>query len=78
MVVVLSWSEAPSWVAARLAQPAVRGGSRTRWVGVDGLGGAGKSSLATAIAAADVMRGACCSGSPAAPPRVWAATSAGT
>src|SRR5688500_11108251 len=52
MVVVLSWSEAPSWVAARLAQTAVRGGSRTRWVGVDGLGGAGKSSLATAIAAA--------------------------
>lgn len=47
MVTLLSFDEAPSWVAARL-RAAGRG---TRWVGVDGLGAAGKSTLAARIAA---------------------------
>ena len=37
----------PEWVAARL-----RGRTGTRWVGVDGFGAAGKSTLARRIAAA--------------------------
>jgi len=47
LVVRLSSSQAPGWVAARLA-----GCDGTRWVGVDGLGAAGKTTLAAAIAAA--------------------------
>ena len=47
MVVRLSSSQAPGWVAGRLA-----GCAGTRWVGVDGLGAAGKTTLAAAIAAA--------------------------
>ena len=47
MVVRLSPRQAPDWVAGRLA-----GRSGTRWVGVDGLGAAGKTTLAGAIAAA--------------------------
>jgi uridine kinase len=43
----LRLDEAPAWVAARL-----RGRTGTRWVGVDGLGAAGKSTLARRIAAA--------------------------
>ena len=39
--------EAPAWVAARLD-----GRAGTRWVGVDGFGAAGKSTLAQRIAAA--------------------------
>jgi uridine kinase len=38
---------APGWVRGRLA-----GASGTRWVGVDGFGAAGKTTLARAIAAA--------------------------
>jgi uridine kinase len=40
-------AEAPAWVAARL-----QGRTGTRWVGVDGFGAAGKSTLARRIAAA--------------------------
>ena len=43
----LSLAAAPDWVAARL-----HGRTGTRWVGVDGLGAAGKSTLAHRIAAA--------------------------
>jgi hypothetical protein len=43
----LRLDEAPAWVAARL-----RGRTGTRWVGVDGFGAAGKSTLARRIAAA--------------------------
>jgi hypothetical protein len=43
----LRLDEAPAWVAARL-----RGKTGTRWVGVDGFGAAGKSTLARRIAAA--------------------------
>ena len=43
----LSFDDAPSWVAARLAAL----GPGTRWIGVDGLGAAGKSTLAARIAA---------------------------
>ncbi len=43
----LSRDEAPAWVAARLD-----GRTGTRWVGVDGLAAAGKSTLARRIAAA--------------------------
>jgi cytidylate kinase len=43
----LSFDDAPSWVAARLAAL----GAGTRWIGVDGLGAAGKSTLAARIAA---------------------------
>jgi len=42
----ISAEQAPEWVRARLAG---RGG--TRWVGVDGLGAAGKTTLARRIAA---------------------------
>ena len=42
-----SLAAAPDWVAARL-----RGRTGTRWVGVDGFGAAGKSTLARRIAAA--------------------------
>jgi hypothetical protein len=42
----LSLAAAPDWVAARL-----RGRTGTRWVGVDGFGAAGKSTLARRIAA---------------------------
>ena len=47
MTVRLTTRQAPGWVAERLS-----GGSGTRWVGVDGLGAAGKTTLAAAIAAA--------------------------
>ena len=43
----LRLAAAPEWVAARL-----RGRTGTRWVGVDGFGAAGKSTLARRIAAA--------------------------
>ena len=43
----LSLAAAPEWVAAR-----IRGRTGTRWVGVDGFGAAGKSTLARRIAAA--------------------------
>ena len=43
----LDLADAPAWVAARL-----RGPTGTRWVGVDGFGAAGKSTLAARIAAA--------------------------
>jgi uridine kinase len=46
-VTSLSFDDAPSWVAGRL--DALGGG--TRWVGVDGLGAAGKTTLAARIAA---------------------------
>jgi hypothetical protein len=42
----LSLADAPDWVAARL-----QGRTGTRWVGVDGFGAAGKSTLARRIAA---------------------------
>ncbi len=47
MVEQITRSEAPSWVRGRLA-----GSAGTRWIGVDGFGAAGKSTLAAAIAAA--------------------------
>ena len=47
MVVRISTAAAPDWVAHRLA-----GRLGTRWVGVDGLGAAGKSTLAARIAGA--------------------------
>lgn len=47
MVVGLSLAGTPAWVRERLA-----GGSGTRWVGIDGLGAAGKTTLASRIAAA--------------------------
>ncbi len=40
-------ADVPAWVRARLAGP-----PGTRWVGVDGFGAAGKTTLALAIAAA--------------------------
>jgi hypothetical protein len=43
----LRLEEAPAWVAARLQDR-----TGTRWVGVDGFGAAGKSTLARRIAAA--------------------------
>ena len=43
----LDLADAPAWVAARL-----RGPTGTRWVGVDGFGAAGTSTLARRIAAA--------------------------
>lgn len=46
MVERLRLAAVPGWVAARLA-----GRAGTRWVGVDGFGAAGKSTLATVIAA---------------------------
>jgi hypothetical protein len=48
----LSPDEVPSWVRQRLA-----GRTGTRWVGVDGFGAAGKSTLARRIAAE--LPGAC-------------------
>ena len=45
MVEQITRSEAPSWVRGRLA-----GSAGTRWIGVDGFGAAGKSTLAAAIA----------------------------
>ena len=47
MVEQITTSEAPSWVRGRLASAA-----GTRWIGVDGFGAAGKSTLAAAIAEA--------------------------
>ena len=47
MVERITRSEAPSWVRARLA-----GSAGTSWIGVDGFGAAGKSTLAAAIAGA--------------------------
>lgn len=47
MVVRLRPAEVPGWVGDRLAPL-----TGTRWVGVDGFGAAGKSTLASAIAAA--------------------------
>lgn len=47
MVVRLNADQAPGWVSKRLV-----GSHRTRWIGIDGLGAAGKSTLATAVAAA--------------------------
>jgi hypothetical protein len=47
MVASITLGEAPDWVASRL--PA-RGG--TQWIGVDGFGAAGKTTLAVSIAAA--------------------------
>ena len=47
MVEQITTTEAPSWVRGRLA-----GSAGTRWIGVDGFGAAGKSTLAAAIAAA--------------------------
>jgi hypothetical protein len=51
-VTSLSFAEAPGWVADRLE--ALTGSRRagTRWVGVDGLGAAGKTTLADRIAVA--------------------------
>jgi uridine kinase len=46
-VTSLSFDDAPSWVAARLEAL----GAGTRWIGVDGLGAAGKTTLAARIAA---------------------------
>lgn len=46
MVLRITPDEAPAWVHARLT-----GLSGTRWVGVDGLGAAGKSTLAERVAA---------------------------
>ncbi len=46
MVVRLNAAEAPGWVCNHLA-----GRTGTRWIGVDGFGGAGKTTLAAAIAA---------------------------
>src|SRR5215210_6864439 len=43
----LTADQAPEWVRRRLA-----GGTGTRWVGVDGRGAAGKTTLARAVAAA--------------------------
>ncbi len=45
MPVSIAADQAPDWVAARL-----RGRTGTRWVGIDGFGASGKSTLATAIA----------------------------
>jgi uridine kinase len=45
-VTLLSSEVAPSWVADRVR----RHGGGTRWIGVDGLGAAGKSTLAIRIA----------------------------
>ena len=47
MVQRLTAAEAPGWIAGRLV-----GGTGTRWVGVDGKGGAGKTTLAGALTAA--------------------------
>ena len=47
MVVRFGRDQAPAWVANRLAA-----GSGTRWVGLDGLGAAGKTTLAHEIAGA--------------------------
>src|SRR3954464_11781181 len=47
MVVRLSSAEAPGWGSDRLG-----GAGGTRWIGVDGLGAAGKTTLAAAIAGA--------------------------
>jgi uridine kinase len=47
VAVRLSRTQTPAWVRERLADR-----SGTRWVGVDGLGAAGKTTLAGAIAAA--------------------------
>jgi hypothetical protein len=47
VVVRLRSAEAPGWVRDRLA-----GLTGTRWVGIDGFGGAGKSLLAAAVRAA--------------------------
>lgn len=47
MVEEISASAAPGWVARRLA-----GRTGTRWVGVDGLGASGKTTLARRIAEA--------------------------
>jgi hypothetical protein len=47
VVVLLRPAEVPAWVRDRLAPL-----TGTRWVGVDGFGAAGKSTLAAAIAAA--------------------------
>lgn len=52
MVEQITAEQAPCWVAKRLADPAVRAAGGTRWVGVDGLGGSGKTTLAAAVAAA--------------------------
>lgn len=45
MVVHVSAADAPRWVADRLA-----GRTGTRWVGIDGLGAAGKTTLAGRVA----------------------------
>ena len=47
MPVTITAGEAPGWVADRLA-----GRTGTRWIGIDGFGAAGKTTLAAAIAAA--------------------------
>ncbi len=47
MAVRIGPDEAPAWVRARLA-----GLDGTRWVGIDGKGAAGKTTLAAAVAAA--------------------------
>jgi hypothetical protein len=47
-VTLLSPDEAPRWVAQRLAEL----GGGTRWVGVDGMGASGKTTLTARIAAA--------------------------
>ncbi len=47
MVERIDRSQAPSWVRHRLA-----GTTGTRWIGVDGFGAAGKTTLAALIAAA--------------------------
>jgi uridine kinase len=46
VVLTLSAAEVPEWVRTRLT-----GRSGTRWVGVDGFGASGKTTLAEAIAA---------------------------
>ncbi len=43
----ISFADAPVWVAARIAAA----GEGTRWIGIDGFGAAGKSTLAALIAA---------------------------
>jgi cytidylate kinase len=47
VVTSLSRADAPGWVAARL-----NGRTGTRWIGVDGLGAAGKTTLAEQISTA--------------------------
>ncbi|WP_375423756.1 hypothetical protein [uncultured Friedmanniella sp.] len=51
MVRRISSGEAPSWVRGRLAGPTGTIPPRTCWIGIDGLGASGKSTLAARVAA---------------------------